>query len=570
MFKYNSYITKNIKLNPYRIFIVFFLFFYFFSGGKYYAQIPVAEADPTGTVVTLSSTDAREIGFPNGQTFTYTNSNFPTCKFWGLPLTVSVLNGNSSFSPGSTNSCTYPDNMTFNSASPSNLAGGVACWTGTTTYRIANGATTYTATTVNVRMVVTVTNAANVAIPLINTGSHILAVVPSGNTNFKVNVKLQAYGPSTTYFSSGTSTTVATTSYTCTSYSNTWAGAIQIYNCLNTDPAYQICSAFPNTTNNWTFYTYNSVNPTSISGPSYVSNGATTTLTAVGGALGYNSSYVWYTGSCGGTQVFTSNSTNVYTPTITANTTYYVQAVGPCYTTPCVSITVNVDDVSCDVIYVDATNGNDVNLGGQMTPVKTLSRALQLVSSTRKHIKMTGGTYTETSIVDLQSNLIIEGRYVNSSGVWTKTSNTSVVTQINCSGTGSSGNDIAHVMGFRSDADVNWKLIDLNITTANASGNSVSGNGVSNYGVYITNSSTGYLISRCVITSGNATSGNLGASGVKGGDGIKGNNGCNAVDGVGYDSRTCGGTTQTSVGSGGSGANSGGNGGNGEIGRAHV
>lgn len=163
--------------------------------------------------------------------------------------------------------------------------------------------------------------------------------------------------------------------------------------------------------------------------------------------------------------------------------------------------------VYCDMIYVDAIRGNDGNQGLANAPVKTLIKAISLVSGSRNYIKMTSGTYTENTIIKLKDGLVIDGRYTNASGVWSKSSNTSASTFITLSGSETIDNDIAHVMGFNSDGKSNWKLIDLSISTVNATGHSNSRRGMSNYAIYIGNGSIKYEITRCLIASGRASDG---------------------------------------------------------------
>jgi hypothetical protein len=64
-----------------------------------------------------------------------------------------------------------------------------------------------------------------------------------------------------------------------------------------------------------------------------------TTLSIVGGTLGTNADWKWYTGSCGGNLVGSGPSL-VVTPTVT--TTYYLrsESTGPCPATTCDSITI--------------------------------------------------------------------------------------------------------------------------------------------------------------------------------------------------------------------------------------
>jgi hypothetical protein len=66
--------------------------------------------------------------------------------------------------------------------------------------------------------------------------------------------------------------------------------------------------------------------------------GTSLTLRKVGGLLGANDTWKWYTSSCGGTLVGTGESITV-APTVT--TTYYVRAEG-CTNTNCVSVTVTI------------------------------------------------------------------------------------------------------------------------------------------------------------------------------------------------------------------------------------
>jgi uncharacterized protein (TIGR02145 family) len=63
------------------------------------------------------------------------------------------------------------------------------------------------------------------------------------------------------------------------------------------------------------------------------------TLQPDGGELGPNAEWQWYTGSCGGTLVYTGAS---YTINPTASATYYVRAEGSCGTTTCHSVIINV------------------------------------------------------------------------------------------------------------------------------------------------------------------------------------------------------------------------------------
>lgn len=80
--------------------------------------------------------------------------------------------------------------------------------------------------------------------------------------------------------------------------------------------------------------------PTSITtSNANVCAGANTTLTVNGGTLGGGAQWFWYIGSCGGQLVGAGTSISV-NPQSTAN--YFVRAEGPCNTTTCASIIINV------------------------------------------------------------------------------------------------------------------------------------------------------------------------------------------------------------------------------------
>ncbi|MDP6908411.1 MAG: HYR domain-containing protein, partial [Flavobacteriales bacterium] len=83
-----------------------------------------------------------------------------------------------------------------------------------------------------------------------------------------------------------------------------------------------------------------STDPASITASSNsVCAGAPVTLTVNGGSLGTNAQWFWYIGSCGG-QLVGGGSSITVNPLATSN--YYVNAVGPCNTTACVTVLIDV------------------------------------------------------------------------------------------------------------------------------------------------------------------------------------------------------------------------------------
>jgi hypothetical protein len=116
-----------------------------------------------------------------------------------------------------------------------------------------------------------------------------------------------------------------------------------------------------------------SVAPTgaTASNPSICGNSGTTNLSVVGGTLGTGASFKWYTGSCGGTPVGTGATlSNVF---VNQTTTFYVRAEGPCNSTVCASVTVNVNPVP--QVILTAANGS-------VNPVATNPSAVTSISTT--------------------------------------------------------------------------------------------------------------------------------------------------------------------------------------------
>ena len=108
-----------------------------------------------------------------------------------------------------------------------------------------------------------------------------------------------------------------------------------------TTVTYSAVDASGNTTNCSFDVTVNvsSIDPTSIqsSAGNAVCGVTPTTLSVQGGSLGSGAQWVWYTGSCGGTQIGTGPSIPV---TVGATTDYFVRAEGPCGNSACATQTI--------------------------------------------------------------------------------------------------------------------------------------------------------------------------------------------------------------------------------------
>ncbi|MEI6765838.1 MAG: T9SS type A sorting domain-containing protein [Bacteroidota bacterium] len=245
---------------------------------------------------------------------------------------------------------------------------------------------------------------------------------------------------------------------------------------------------------------------------------------AVGAAA--NVTYTWSTSPSAGVTISNPNSmsTNITfaTPGNYGVSVTYGDGCAAANAYSSCNLTVSQPD--CNYIYASWNSGNDLNLGGPTGPVKTLTRAMALVSGSRNYIRMDAGTYTENNVINLMNNVIIDGGYSFAGGSWTKSS--AATTTLNMNGTESPTVNSAHTIGFKGSSTSGWKLQDLTINVTSPTGTSTSGNGQSSYGVWI-NGCSSYSISRCAINPGNATNGNGATAGWQGmaTDPYDGNNG---------------------------------------------
>lgn len=83
--------------------------------------------------------------------------------------------------------------------------------------------------------------------------------------------------------------------------------------------------------------------------------GNSTILSVVGGSLGTNATWNWYSGTCGSLLLGTGNTISV-SPSVT--TSYYVRAEGTCNNTLCANIEINTKIPSTDPIGISVSNNN--------------------------------------------------------------------------------------------------------------------------------------------------------------------------------------------------------------------
>lgn len=161
----------------------------------------------------------------------------------------------------------------------------------------------------------------------------------------------------------------------------------------------------------------------------------------------------------------------------------------------------------CDIIYVAPGVSNAT---GTPTDPTNLLHALTLVSGSRQYVRMLEGSYTISNVVNLVTNVKIDGSYrVDTAGNWVKRND--AITSLYMSGSevtflGAPYNlNVGHNIGFKAVGVNNWSIQDLTINVAAAVGTTDSrGNSV--YGVYIDNCNN-YNVSRCLIFTGSGSNG---------------------------------------------------------------
>ncbi len=191
----------------------------------------------------------------------------------------------------------------------------------------------------------------------------------------------------------------------------------------------------------------------------------------------------------------------------------------------------------CDIIYVSPSGSGSAGTIAQPTSLIT---ALTLVSGTRQYVRMLEGSYNVASVINIVTNVKIEGGYrIDGNGNWQKRSD--AITSLSMSGNevvalGPPFNvNVGHNLGFRAVGVNNWSLQDMTINVSAASG-TTDNRGQSVYGVYVRNCNN-YNITRCTVFSGPASAGANGVGATPGYDPVNdlydGSTGSNAQIGGG-------------------------------------
>lgn len=256
------------------------------------------------------------------------------------------------------------------------------------------------------------------------------------------------------------------------------------------------------------------------SGSTYTS--ATVTINASGGASG-NYEYKMDAGAWQSSNQFTG----------LANSSSHTFQVRDASYTGCLSGTQNFTITfppngtsvgDCNFIYVTTSGAG--NLGSKACPAN-LDSAFAIFSrnSLRNHILLGSGTYTfNNTTITIPGGVVIDGGYNTST--WIKSTATPTIFNITPALVANAGE--GHYTGIILNGNnISLRDLTINVLTGGATGTTAF-RGRSIYGIY-SNSRTGFLISRCAISTGSASAGYTQAawsgSGSAGGGGAGGSGG---------------------------------------------
>jgi hypothetical protein len=142
---------------------------------------------------------------------------------------------------------------------------------------------------------------------------------------------------------------------------------------------------------------------------STITQGQSTTLSVNGGNVG-DGQWVWYTGSCGGTQIGTGSSLSV---TPNGTTTFYVRGEGCGSNTNCVQVTVNVTPVGINEV---AENINVTVFPNPASDVINVASEKNLAGFNFQIMDVTGRVVSTTTLTGETTSVFVadlaKGNYI--------------------------------------------------------------------------------------------------------------------------------------------------------------
>lgn len=170
----------------------------------------------------------------------------------------------------------------------------------------------------------------------------------------------------------------------------------------------------------------------------------------------------------------------------------------------------------CGYIYVTPDGATSGTAGTKADPA-SLEYAFTLVDATNANMRLAHGLYELTETLEMPSDLVMEGGF--EAGTWIKTNADSTIFHRTAD-----NYDVANraLVGIRAENQDNFRIQDVTLKVDDA-----PGSGVSIYGMHVVGCSD-YVISRCIVITGDASDGDdgdPGEQGLPGADGLPGDTG---------------------------------------------
>jgi len=172
----------------------------------------------------------------------------------------------------------------------------------------------------------------------------------------------------------------------------------------------------------------------------------------------------------------------------------------------------------CGIIYV-TPNGASSGAAGTRSNPASLAHAFTLVNAANNHMRLSHGVYPLGSTLNIPSDVTIEGGFIPST--WYKSNSDSTIFNRDAS---NYNNANKALVGISIVNQSNFRIQDIVVKVANA-----PLTGFSVYGIYLSGCSD-YVISRCIVYTGNGAAGVNGAPGAQGQSGAAGQNGETGID----------------------------------------
>jgi gliding motility-associated-like protein len=172
----------------------------------------------------------------------------------------------------------------------------------------------------------------------------------------------------------------------------------------------------------------------------------------------------------------------------------------------------------CGIVYVTPT-GSSSGTAGTPTNPANLTYGLTLASTTADRVWLATGTYPITDILNIPSNVTIEGGF--NSSTWVKSNVAQSIIDRDASNVLPTPYNA--LVGLVGNASTNFRLQDLTINVASAPSNQISV-----YGIYLVGCSN-YYVTRCTVNTGAGSAGIAGAPGTPGAPGADGSAGLPAA-----------------------------------------